>query len=588
MDKVKELECTHRGELRLRLVRHFPWVIPIYRFQTESEGGSSLAILAKDFKPLTLDWVLFYVGLLSLVLIEAGYYLPSESFPRFMLGALWFVIAVPFLISTLVVSIQSLFEKELWKSSEGAWYLCALIFPLLAASFGLGGVRWLMANNEGICQVSIARDCMGQDYSFGIYREGYLIGYPVRQFLLAYLPTLFFGHSLLMIRVGYFDFFLVGYTAFISGLSLLLRSYSCPRPWSIASAVSMCVAVSPWTMFTVRMYEQALTPICVTMLFLGGLMRYVERPTPYRLFWVAWALGFLPYVHRVSLSVIPMALLCLGVIFLHRKYRSPALIATMFYGVIAAIVGFLVVNNSVDGWKQILATNDVFLSVTARIARAFKELTLYSGASFSVVPPPLMFSILLVTYFSVRRWDPRFPVIILWSTGVLAATAILIGCGFHPVAEFDLFKTICTLPFLAAGVVIFYAENWPALGRLNEVCSLAARVTIVYMLFAGGEMPVLYRTALEGYEEYATDLSLEIQCLSDFVKEGHEVKKLYVMQPMDTSYLGSFMNYITPDMPYGREIPPNEKIKGYYVMYAENWKEGQPRPLRPIIKIRPE
>ncbi len=172
MDKVKELECTHRGELRLRLVRHFPWVIPIYRFQTESEGGSSLAILAKDFKPLTLDWVLFYVGLLSLVLIEAGYYLPSESFPRFMLGALWFVIAVPFLISTLVVSIQSLFEKELWKSSEGAWYLCALIFPLLAASFGLGGVRWLMANNEGICQVSIARDCMGQDYSFGITNFG--------------------------------------------------------------------------------------------------------------------------------------------------------------------------------------------------------------------------------------------------------------------------------------------------------------------------------------------------------------------------------------------------------------------------------
>ncbi len=564
-----------RFTFRFAFLRKYPWLHVSWK---------------SPFKTLPWDWKILYGFLFLLIAIELGYLLPEDFTFRRWLGFLWLGITALFLSSVLVTMVRSFFERDLWSSGEWAWYMTAVIAPLGVALIGINGVTWMRADREGWLQISIADDMLHNDPSLGVYRSGYGPPlYPVRQFLLAYVPTALFGPSLLSARLGYYEYLAFCYLAFVTALAAYLRANRRFQPWIVAGAVGCCVGLATYTQWWVRYFEQSMTPVCVTMFLLAGMLKLVEKPTPYRLFWVAWALGFLPYCHRPTMAVIPMALVCLASLGVYRKYRSGGLFFILVYGILATLVGALVVAPSGQGWDQILKPNE--LTLHERLWRGFQQVTLYVGPGIQVIPTPLMLAIILVGLESLRRRDLRFFVVVGWALCCLAIATVLMGLAFHRDPAYDMIRTLPTVPFLATAVAVFYGgmQVVPRFARIGV--AIAARATIIYMIIMGIIGVMCFRMPPDGYAGYPSDFDREILCIDHSLKSGHTLKRIYIPPEIDDedgTGLVSYLKYMHSDTVIVHDYPPaNEKIEGYYVLHC-SWTLNQRHSFYGTITIHPE
>lgn len=539
---------------------------------------------------MSTDWKALYVLLAILIFIELGFYLPEQSILRRGFGVMWLTISLLFLSSATVGVIQFYWSRELWMSRDWPWFLCAVVVPLMGTSIGIGGVTWSKADREGWMQETIASDFMHHDNALGVYQAAYGPPvYPARQFLLAYIPTALFGPSLVMARFGYLYYFILGYLAFLNAITSYLIAYKRPRPWLVGAALGCCVGLATYTQWWVRYYEQSMTPLCVTMFLLAGLLKLGERVTPYRLFWVAWSLGFLPYLHRSALAVIPMALACLVVLAFYKRFRCIALYVTIGYGVLATLVSAFIVTATGSTWNRILESNH--LTLNEHIQRGFQQINYYIGPGLTVVPVPVVFAMIVMGYCSFKQRDLRFFGLLVWCVTSLLAAMLFIGYSFKEDPRYDLIRTATTVPFLVTALALFYTKVKRVTVLKRIVVVGGSQLMIVYMVVSGIFASLFYRMPPYIYEDRPDDCDLEIVCLDRFLNSGHFIEKLYVPTPIDDDdgiSVISFLQYMGSKGVTEHHLPPTgEKRVGYYVMCV-NWKVGEPRPDRPRFTIEPE
>ncbi len=581
MEKKNEIVFSYA----VRLQRHFPWVLLMY----------DVAVTPEEVECEPVSWTKWwwssYIGLLALIAIEMGYFLREDSSVRRGLAILWIVISVGFIVSVIVTSLAHLFDREFWRSKEWGWYLAVVLLPISAMLIGVTGIEWLSALDRGALQLTTAMTSLQTNNSLGVYDRGYEVGYPIRQYILAYVPSYLFGRSLLMVRLGFFSFFLVGYLAFIPALARFLQSLQCPKPWLIASAGGVCVAMAPYTILTVRLFEQTLTPISVTLLLAAGLVKLAEKPTGYRYFWVGWTLGFIPYCYPNALAVTPVGVVALFAILFYRRYRSLAVPLTLFYGVLATVVGSLILNlNYHDSIEVYFQRAHDSLGVDQACWRYFQGATqFFIGPRMMVVPAPIALCSLVIIYFSVRSLDWRFPAVMLWTLVCGMASMIWVEDVMRA-PDYDLYRSCVVIPILVAGILMYYGERCVRLGSLNKACEAMARITIIYMLYTGCAVPLLHRDGLEfNANGDPTDYELITQCLDNYRHTGAPVKKVYLVPPVPGIDIDGFLKYFCPDGSYeAGSPPPDEKKEGYIVITYKNWKAGDPRPDHPILQADKE
>ncbi len=527
-----------------------------------------------------------YIGIFALTIIDLGFFLPEGVLSR-LLGALWLAITLLFLASALILSIRSLaWNRELWASREWPWFLVALIVPICAMLVGLFGVDWLLCNDESNLQISLGMDLLQNDNAFGVYQSGYRAGYPARQFILAAIPSYLFGHSLELVRLSFFSYFLWAHVAFLAAAGQLLQARKCLYPWIWASLASLAVTLSPYTLLTVRIYEQSSIPICASMFLVAGFLRVLERPSNFNWFWVAWAIGFLPFCHRPALSAWPMSMLCLFVLLFYARYRSFALVAIMAQGSVALVVGMLVLRKNWYEFQHLFVTHDLPLPLAEW--REFQLMTHYSGPELSIIPAPLAIASIGLIYYSFKVRDFRFPAIFIWALTSIYSAGRLIGSYPHA-ADFDARNTLPTLPFVAAGLILFIMKYHAHIGSALETWQKAARLGIVYLVYTGGFLVLLFRSHVDGIH-FPSDVERMVFCIDRYVQSGKPLKKIYILPPLPNFTMEDFLPYYAPGATavFGPP-PPGEKEPGYCIIHMTKWaKESDPRPYDVGIQIDPE
>ena len=138
------------------------------------------------------------------------------------------------------------FKKSFWQDKDKLWYLAAFFLPIGLVYFDVAGVTWTPVNCEGTQQMAQGVALLHQDSDFGIYRLAYFVGFVARQYVLACLPSYFFGPSLLALRFGTSFIYLGSYLAFLAALANYFRVRKTPNPLLLASFAGMMVALGEY------------------------------------------------------------------------------------------------------------------------------------------------------------------------------------------------------------------------------------------------------------------------------------------------------------------------------------------------------
>src|ERR1039458_3971587 len=170
-----------------------------------------------------LGWLIFAAAILALTGIEFCYFLGDDSTLKRDAALTWIIVSAGFLLFVTMDAFKFFFKVSFWQDKDRFWYLTAFFLPIFLIYFDVGGVTWTSINEEGAQQVSQGLALLKQDPDFGIYRLTYFVGYVARQYVLACLPTYFFGPSLVALRLGTSFIYLGSYLAFLAALANYFR-----------------------------------------------------------------------------------------------------------------------------------------------------------------------------------------------------------------------------------------------------------------------------------------------------------------------------------------------------------------------------
>jgi len=542
-------------------------------------------------KRTVLGWVVFGVVLLVLTGVESCYFLNEASIVRRYAGLAWIIISASFLLVVAIRAFSTFCKRWFWQDKDRFWYLAAFFLPIALVYVDVAGVTWTRINDEGVQQVAQGLSLLKQDPDFGIYRLTYFIGFVARQYLLACLPTYFFGPSLVALRVGTTFVYLVSYLAFLAALANYLKVRGASNPLLLASFAGMMVTLGEYPLVNARLFEQQVMPIGATLLFLAGIFNFLIGPTPFRIFWVAWAFGYFAEGYSPALGAWWMALFVLLYLILHPKCRHWILGIPLVYGAICLLVACLLLNSAdtLVGRFQIEAPH---FTPSDWLWRYFVGYHTLLSAASSLLPGPLGLAIMAVLYFSCRFRDYRFPLLCFWCLGIVFVSLTFVGSNFN-LPQYNIQRSMFILPPLAAGVVLFYHVYSPRLDPslwAHKTVVLCSCCAMVYMICTSIAIPFTVRNYIfyEDISDYDEAL-YKIDCVNHDPKM-QKVKKLYIVPPLRIDNLETGLDYFSPSAVIVRSNPPpGEKEAGTYLLsYGSDKEEDRMYdPIVPSLHPRP-
>ena len=536
-----------------------------------------------------LGWFLFAAAVLALTGTELCYFLGNGSPIKRWAALIWIMVSAGFLPFVALYAFNLFFKISFWRDKDRFWYLTAFFLPIFLVYFGVEGVTWTPINDEGAQQVVQGLTLLNQDPDFGVYRMTYFVGYVARQYLLACLPTYFFGPSLLALRVGTSFIYIASYLAFLSALANYFRVRGASNPLLLASFAGMMVSLGEYPLLNARVFEQTTMPIGATLLFLAGIFNFLAGPTPFRTFWVAWSFGFFAEGYTPALGGWWMALFILLYLALQPKCKYRILWVPIIYGACCMGIACLLMNseNALLARFRIEAPH---FTLSDWIWRYFLGYHALLNLGSSVIPCPLGLAALAVLYFSFRFRDYRFPLLCLWCIGIAFASLTCLGSNFN-LPQFDIHRAMIILPPLAAGVVIFYhvyGSQWNPSMWVHKTLMTCACFAMIYMACTSIAVPLTARTFVYYHDLSDNDEALyKIDCIN-FDPKMEKLKTIYIVPPLRIDELELGLQYFSPSAVVIRgNPPPGEKEPGTYLLSYLRTNEADRVPDVMIPSLRP-
>ena len=145
---------------------------------------------------------------------------------------------------------------------------------LILFIFFLGNINFSDINPDAAQQVSAGlNNFLKPDLG---YTETAFLGYPSRQYIIAAIPALIFGRNIWTLHAGFGFMFLIGLTV----LFINLRSWLKKNGQKEEFALLPCFALLAFPFITeyYMNFEQAITPVALTMLAIGLFLRLLLDP----------------------------------------------------------------------------------------------------------------------------------------------------------------------------------------------------------------------------------------------------------------------------------------------------------------------
>ncbi len=499
-----------------------------------------------------------------LVGIEASYVCAEDGAIRAIAAWSWIACSGIVIGSALVSSVGPLFRRDAWSARGFIWYLAALVAPVVLVLVGVTGYAHTQINDEAIQQVAAGLGLLRSRRDLGLFSTAF-VGYPARQYLLAALPSLLLGRSLLALRIGFGGLFLTGYLSFVSSL----RGYLGPRKpeaaMLLAALAGVLVALGSYPLLYARLFEQTTVPLAAILLFLAGILRLADRPEPLGGLWVLWSVGFMPYAYTPALAGWAFCMaLSAYLVFTGFRASRPILAAALVYGATALAVSSLAqVNaNLASGRFSIGATSDS--GNDNWLYRLSNGLHAAFGLDESLVPAPLTLGVLFVVIHSLRRRDYRILAVCVWAL-VTVAVSLLMRGYWRRVPEFDIQRAMVILPPLSLALVVYAASLWPPIASGYErAFRIAAASAILFMLLNASYLPLI-RRAPRAYVPFAITDKEEATMLV-VGAAGGKARTVYVVPPLFL-HLEDTLLYFSPATQVVRGSPPaGEHLPGNYVI----------------------
>jgi len=438
---------------------------------------------------------------------------------------------------------------------------------------------------------------MREHGDFGIFNLAFLGGtYPVRQYLLAALPSLFFGKGLITLRLGYGSLYLIGCLSFLSGVRAYLRKQKFPHAILVASFTGVLVSLANYPILFARIFEQTIVPISVTLLFLAGLLFFLTRPTPLRALWVMWALGLFPYSYTPALSawifaMTLLACLCLPI----RRERTIPFLVSMVYGVATLTTSLTTQfahNILFDKFQISEFPNLNWVDWLYRYLIGFHATV---GFEESLVPAPLMLCVLIGLYFSLRRKDFRFLALCLWAAATVGISLTLKGYCWRP-PEFDIHRAMVILPPLSLAVALYLADYWKQIAAKGSDSILRTLIigVIALMVLNTIYLPFIRRSPRSYFRDVMTDTEEAILLVIHHAAPNP--KRIYLIPPFNCE-LEDGLQYFSPDTNVVRDNPPpgEHDPNTYLISFISTnpddhaWDDfARHTHPRPFLQIKPE
>lgn len=184
---------------------------------------------------------------------------------------------------------------------------CFLVL-LLLLGFCVGNIRISDVSPEACLQLSSGLNSFKEtDWH---YTGTGFVGYPNRQYLVAALPSIVLGRSVLSLHLGFGLLFLIGVVSLFGELKKwCTEHYKLPEMYALLHVGAL--VVFPFITEYYRNFEQAITPVALALIVLSLYMKLVRKPSVMTVLAITWTGGFLADSYTPGLAAMGLLIVFL-------------------------------------------------------------------------------------------------------------------------------------------------------------------------------------------------------------------------------------------------------------------------------------
>lgn len=382
-----------------------------------------------------------------------------------------------------LLGILIYFIKNIGQELKFRHYLTTgAVILLILFLFTLPGNLKFSDINQDATQQAAAGLSSFQTGDFNYTGKAFL-EYPNRQYLLAALPALFLGRSIVTLHMGFG-------LPFILGLLLL---YCALRTWAqrmklntvMAALPIFALFVFPYVTEYYTNFEQAIYPISFTMLAIGFFLLFLCEPNVINIVGLAWGGGifsnsYTPALAALGLMIVFLALTIFGFLMKPKEMpfpvSSPRLAVKALLMIEINIMAFFLA--TLLGQRQDKLTE-------FRTDINYKKLIYQSLIDFLTDKNAVffgMFGIIVIVYLLaslIFRLKLRNFLIALWILGVIVASNLLTGyINYDP--AWIMQRALIIIPVIITAVTLA-AFEWM---KKNNLILRRSMVAVIISSFA--------------------------------------------------------------------------------------------------------
>ena len=217
----------------------------------------------------------------------------------------WRIVGTAFLIWLLLREARFFFADC---KSKRVLINIAFVIVLLPYILTIGNLKYADVNPDSAQQIlaglkAISRRDLG-------YTDMAFIGYPCRQYVLAAIPSLLFGNSVLALHLGFALPYLFGIICFYRAIREKLAENKHSEALAI---VPICaLAAFPFIPEYYMNFEQAIMPVSLCMIGVALFIGTGKTENPLRFVFLAWTGGMMSVSYTPALASV--GLLCVGLL----------------------------------------------------------------------------------------------------------------------------------------------------------------------------------------------------------------------------------------------------------------------------------
>ncbi len=483
-------------------------------------------------------YILVYFAIISL--LEMIAYIKKGIF-SVVASRIWLLTAL-ILFSTFLCYVVMMLYYDI-RNKHIVSFVGFLSMFVFLFSF-IGNVEYSDINADAAQQLSAGL------YSFSVadwnYTEEAFLGYANRQYLLGAIPAIFFGRSIFTLHLGFAVLFLLGWTMLYFEFRVWLKNYGVNETIALIPCYSILVF-----QFITEYYlnfEQAITPVALTMIGIALYMRLCRRIDVITMISLTWVGCFYcdSYTPVVASLGLLFCFLGLYVIHLYLIYRKSKIVGKSYkllfeiqvlLGSMVTIASFFIatlIGNRKDRLSSVRKDIDL-ISYTWEAWRDFfsDKYVVFFGVFLGII---LLYLFLALT-LHLQKYDF---IIAIWVLGVVVFANILEGYTTYDKA-WILQRTMIIIPVLVTAIFLCIIQF-----VVRYHISIKQKDVIIVILFLGVFVVSNFRREHQSfcYFRYIQPMKYMIACAEEVIDNKSE-REINIVVITDNLLQSNIYDYAT-------------------------------------------